>query len=214
MQLDVVVPVPRSRPQEHVLDQGLTAQVLLGQRRPLVGRVRLRADQDDPSLEPLRPQRGGCRSAGQVGPDDDERRRGTAHTVSSTPNPSMKPPGSSSPSASRLNRIGKPATRALTGESTSIQTVPLAEPLTAHTPKPPWTPIENQRFPPLLGRRIADRGILARKPQPMRTSSSSPDTSTREWRLPSPEIQKSQRSHGLNRMAKRRTFEETATLRG
>src|SRR5207247_8474628 len=80
-------------------------------------------------------------------------------------------------------------TRSTRDWSSDVCSSDLAEPLTAHTPKPPWTPIENQRLPPLLGDRIADRGILARKPQPMRTSSSSSLSSTREKRLPSPEIQ-------------------------
>ena len=56
-----------------VLERLLAAQVLLRQRRPLVGRHRFVADQDEPAVEPLAAQRGRRGAAGERGPDDDER---------------------------------------------------------------------------------------------------------------------------------------------
>jgi hypothetical protein len=52
-QLDVVLTVEGLRMDIGLLARGLRAQVILGQRRALVGSLRLGADQDDPAVEPL-----------------------------------------------------------------------------------------------------------------------------------------------------------------
>ena len=52
-QLDALLGVPVVGPEQHVLARFLPAQVLLGQRRPVVGRIGLAAHQEDVALGPL-----------------------------------------------------------------------------------------------------------------------------------------------------------------
>src|SRR3712207_3392397 len=65
--------VPPGVVDEGAVAAGAAEQVLLGQRRPLVGPLGFGADEHDRPVEPLLPQRLGGLGAGQSGTDDDER---------------------------------------------------------------------------------------------------------------------------------------------
>ena len=71
VQFDVVLRVEVTVVHVRGLPAGLTAQVLLGQRRPLVGALVLGADQQDAPFEAIAAQRLGGLGAGQAGADDD-----------------------------------------------------------------------------------------------------------------------------------------------
>ena len=73
--LDVLLREPLGRSHHDLLERVLAAQVLLRQRRPLVGRQLLRADQDDPAVEPLGAERRDGGGPAQARADDDERSR-------------------------------------------------------------------------------------------------------------------------------------------
>jgi hypothetical protein len=60
--------------EERGVGRYLSAQDLLGQRRPLVGTVRLFADQDDAAVETLLPERFDGPATGQARADDGEGR--------------------------------------------------------------------------------------------------------------------------------------------
>ena len=64
--------VPVLRMDEDRLPLGPALEVVLGQRRPLVGSVRLVADQGDPPVVALLAQRLGRQGSGEAGADDDE----------------------------------------------------------------------------------------------------------------------------------------------
>ena len=68
--------VPRLRVDEDAVAVGLALQVVLGQRRPLVGTVGSVTDQDDPAVEALLAQGLRGHGAGQAAADDDEARFG------------------------------------------------------------------------------------------------------------------------------------------
>ena len=72
-QVDVVLGVPVVGMHERLVEFGLALQVVLGQRRPLVGQVGLGAEERDAAGEALVAQRLDGLGAGQAGSDDDER---------------------------------------------------------------------------------------------------------------------------------------------
>ena len=78
-QLDVVVAVEGLGMDERLLPWGLPAQVVLGQRRALVGSLGLCADQHQPAVEALIAQRLRGAGAGEAGADDHERLSLLAH---------------------------------------------------------------------------------------------------------------------------------------
>src|SRR5215218_15648 len=71
--LDAVLLVEVGRLYQRLIERGLAAEVLLGQRRPLVRRLRLRPDQDHPPVKALLPQGGRRSPTRQAGADDHER---------------------------------------------------------------------------------------------------------------------------------------------
>src|SRR5918995_932 len=73
--LDVVFGVEVERADESLLEGDLAAQVLLRKRRPLVGKVKFLADEDDPPLVALLAQRHRGRRPGEARADDDIRLR-------------------------------------------------------------------------------------------------------------------------------------------
>jgi len=72
LKLDVVLGVEVGRVHVRLLALGLAAEVLLGQRRALVGPLGLGADQDDPPVEAAVAQLLSRLGAGQAGADDHE----------------------------------------------------------------------------------------------------------------------------------------------
>ena len=71
-QLDAVLLVPGGRVDVGVGALGLAAQVLLGDRRPFVGRLRLAADQQDRALGAAPAQLGGAVGGGHAAADQQE----------------------------------------------------------------------------------------------------------------------------------------------
>ena len=78
-QVDVVVGIPVLLVDEHLFPVGVPQQIALGQRRSLVGAMRLITDQRDPPGETLLAQGLRSRGAGQAGTDDDKARGGGGH---------------------------------------------------------------------------------------------------------------------------------------
>ena len=88
--LDPLLGVPLGGPHEPLLERLLPAEVLLRERRALVGRQRLLPHQDVAPVEPATPERGGGGGAGEARPDDGEgghprQPRGYTATCSSPP---------------------------------------------------------------------------------------------------------------------------------
>ncbi len=72
-ELDVVLGVPALGVDQELLADGAVGEVVLGEGRPLVGRVGLLADQHDPAVVAAGPQCLGCLGAGEPGSDDHHR---------------------------------------------------------------------------------------------------------------------------------------------
>src|ERR671936_358885 len=72
-QLDPLFVIVRGRPEVELLLRHLAQEILLGERRALVGALRLGAEQDDTPVKPLLPQRLCRAAAGHVGAHDDDR---------------------------------------------------------------------------------------------------------------------------------------------
>ncbi len=73
--LDVLLREPLGRTHHDLLERVLAAEVLLRQRRTFVRGQLLRADQDDPAVEPLGAERRDGGGPAQARADDDERSR-------------------------------------------------------------------------------------------------------------------------------------------
>src|SRR4051812_1393278 len=82
-QLDVLRGVEAGRAQRQALGGRLALEPALRERRPLIGRDRLLADQGDGALPAILPQEGGGRTARVTSPRDDDARCLLAHAVAS-----------------------------------------------------------------------------------------------------------------------------------
>ena len=73
--VDPVLFVKAGRSDQRFLEGHLAAEILLGERRTLVGRMRFLTDEDDVAIEAVLAESGCGRATGQTRADDDERRR-------------------------------------------------------------------------------------------------------------------------------------------